>query len=125
MSSNNSSGNTNSSPSTLNMAKSKLGSYMSSGNIITGIFGIVSFSLFITAFVRMSQFLGSKDDWNELKPKVTEIIIYIIVGMVAFTITSIAYFVQNETSSIYFAIVMSCVAISLSFGAMAIAAISR
>jgi hypothetical protein len=86
---------------------------------------IVVIAMFITAFVKMSYFAGSKDDWNDIQPKITEILIYTLIGVFAFAVASLLYFVQNPEKSIYFAIVLGAIAIGLSFSGLAIACITR
>lgn len=86
---------------------------------------LVTIGMFIAAFVKMSYFAGSKDDWNDIQPKVTEILVYTLIGVFAFAIASLLYFVQNPEKSIYFAIVLGALAIGLSFSGLAIACITR
>lgn len=96
--------------------------------IIPGViifFSIASMSLFITAFVRMSQYLGSKDDWNDLKPKVLEVSLYTIFGTIAFGIASIMFMIQTPSKAVYFAIIISVIALGLAFASLTVASISR
>lgn len=86
---------------------------------------LAAIAMFIAAFVKMSYFAGSKDDWNDIQPKITEILVYVLIGMFAFTIASLLYFVQNPAKSIYFAIVLAAIAVALSFSGLAIACITR
>ena len=53
---------------------SKIASVATGGNIGIALFGIVSLGMFIGAFVNMSNFVGSKDDWNVIKPQITKIL---------------------------------------------------
>jgi hypothetical protein len=87
--------------------------------------GLLFVSLFIAAFVQMSNFIGSKDDWNTLKPQITKIIVLVLIGIFAFIIASLMYFIQDPQKAIYFTIVTSGLSIGLAFMALAIAAISR
>jgi hypothetical protein len=105
--------------------KSKMAGMFTASNIVTGISGAVFVSLFIAAFIQMSKFLGSKDDWNELKPKMTQIGLLIVIGVVAFAVMSTMYFVQNPLSAAYFSIVISCLSMGLAYASLAYAAISR
>lgn len=82
-------------------------------------------SLFIAAFAQMTQFIGSKDDWNDLKPKILQIGLLTVFGTIAFGVASIMYMVQNETFAIYFSMIVATIALGLAFAALAVASISR
>ena len=99
--------------------------FASTTTIVIVFSSAIFIALFITAFVRMTQFLGSKDDWNDLKPKITEIILYIIFGVIAFTIASLFYYVQNPPATAYFTLIVACMSLGFSYAALAVAAISR
>jgi hypothetical protein len=98
---------------------------MSKGNVGIIVFGVVSVGLFIGAFVNMSKFVGSKDDWNLIQPQITKILILTLIGTFGLIITSLLYFIQDSAKTIYFILVLSCVTLGLSFSALAISAISR
>lgn len=104
---------------------SKLKDTFTTANIVIVISSTIFISLFITAFVRMSQFLGSKDDWNDLKPKVLEVSLYTIFGTIAFGVASIIFMVQNPSKAIYFSMIVSTIALGLAFASLAVASISR
>jgi hypothetical protein len=93
--------------------------------IATVIFTILAIGLYIGSFVTMSNFIGSKDDWNIIKPQLSKIWGLTLGGTVALMIASFLYFVQDPTRMIYFILILTCVTLGLSFSAMAIAAISR
>jgi hypothetical protein len=95
------------------------------GTIGIWIFGIVSVGLFIGAFVNMSKFVGSKDDWNVIQPQITKILMLTLIGTFGLIVTSLLYFIQDSARTIYFILVLTCLALGLSFSALAIAAISR
>lgn len=95
------------------------------GTWIIILFTITSIGLFIGSFVTMSQFVGSKDDWNVIQPQITKILILIIVGTVALIIASGLYYMQDPAKTIYFILVLCCLSLGLSYAALAIAAISR
>jgi hypothetical protein len=98
---------------------------MTKGNAGIIIFGVVSVGLFIGAFVNMSKFVGSKDDWNLIQPQITKILILTLIGTFGLIVTSLLYFIQDSEKTIYFILVLSCVTLGLSFSALAISAISR
>ncbi len=94
-------------------------------NIIIIFAGLVFVSMFIASFVTMSNFVGSKDDWNTLKPQLTKIIILVMIGIFAFIIASLMYFIQDPQKSIYFTIIVSGLSLGLAFMSLSVAAISR
>lgn len=94
-------------------------------DIIIVLFTLTSVGLFIGSFVTMSQFVGSKDDWNVIQPQITKILILIIVGTVALIIASGLYYMQDPAKTIYFILVLCCLSLGLSYASLAIAAISR
>jgi hypothetical protein len=93
--------------------------------IATVIFTVIAVGLYIASFVTVSNFVGSKDDWNIIKPQITKIWGLTLGGTVALMIASFLYFVQDPSRMIYFILVLTCLTLGLSFSAMAIAAISR
>jgi len=86
---------------------------------------IISISLFSTAVGMTSQFLGNNDDWNTLKPKITQISIIVTVGILLFWIGSILYISTSDALSIYFCLTLSCLALGLGFWAVVVATITR
>jgi len=89
------------------------------------LFSLLSVGLFIGAFVSMSQFVGSKDDWNVIKPQITKVLILTLIGTVGLIIASLLYFIQDSAKTIYFILVLCCLSLGMSYSALAIAAISR
>jgi hypothetical protein len=94
-------------------------------NITFWVASILFVAFFITAFVKISAFAGDKEDWNALKPKITEILVYVLIGIFAFAVAALMYFVQDPRKAIYFSIIVSCVALGLAFSALAVACITR
>jgi hypothetical protein len=90
-----------------------------------GIFTVVSISLFVAAFVKMSNFVGSKDDWNLIQPQIQIILILTLVGTFGLIIAALLYYVQDPNKTIYFILVVCCLSLGLSFSSLAVAAISR
>lgn len=86
---------------------------------------IVSVALFIASFVSMSQFAGSKDDWNLIQPQITKVLVLSLIGTFALIIASLLYYIQDPSRAMYFILVLCCVSLGLSYSALAVAAISR
>jgi hypothetical protein len=89
------------------------------------LFSLVSFCLFLGSFVSMSQFLGSKDDWNLIQPQITKVLVLTLIGTFGLIVASILYYVQDPARTMYFVLVVCCLSLGLSYSALAIAAISR
>ncbi len=90
------------------------------------IIGVLFFvSMFIASFVQMSNVVGSNDTWNQIQPQVTKIVIMTLIGITGFIVASLAFYIQDPSKAVYFTIVISSLAIGLSFIALSVAAISR
>jgi len=98
---------------------------ISGGTWMIILFSITSIGLFIGSFVSISQFVGSKDDWNVIQPQITKVLILTIIGTVGLLISALLYYIQDPAKTIYFILALSCVSLGLSYAALAIAAISR
>lgn len=93
------------------------------GYIIT--FSLIAVGLFIWAFVSMSNFVGSKDDWNVIQPQINKVLMLVVIATVCLVIAAFLYFIQDSAKAIYFILVLSCLSLGLSYGALSIAVISR
>ena len=100
---------------------------MTASKGMTGIiiFSVISIGLFIGAFVSMSKFIGSKDDWNVIQPQITKILLLTLFGTFGLIVAALMYFIQDSERTIYFILVLCCLSLGLSFSALAISAISR
>jgi hypothetical protein len=81
--------------------------------------------LYIAALVQMSSFLGSTDNWNDIKPQLSPILGEIIAGSIIATIAAILFFTQSPVFAQSFAIGSSMFAIGMSFAAVSIATMTR
>ena len=104
---------------------SKLSQFSGGGNWIIIVFTVISVGMFIGSFVSMSQFVGSKDNWNVIQPQITKILILTIIGTFGLVIASLLYYIQDPAKTIYFILILCCVSLGLSYAALAVAAISR
>ncbi len=105
-------------------AGSNLKSVASSYGAIIG-FTLLAVGLFIGSFVSMSNFVGSKDDWNVIQPQITKILILTLIGTFSLIVAALMYFIQDSARTIYFILVVTCLSLGLSFSSLAISAISR
>jgi hypothetical protein len=86
---------------------------------------VIFIGLVIASFVKMSQFAGDVDNWNELKPKITQVITMSVFAIIAGGFAIFTYIVQDPAKSIYFALGMSLVALVLAYTAIGVACITR
>jgi hypothetical protein len=85
----------------------------------------ITMAAFGWSFYNFASFVGSKDDWNTLKPQVLWVMGQTAIGIIFLSIASLIYFTQNSEKAVYFILVVSCIALGLSYAALAIASISR
>jgi hypothetical protein len=85
----------------------------------------ITMGAFGWSFYNFANFVGSKDDWNTLKPQVLWVMGQTAIGIIFLSIASLIYFTQNSEKAVYFILVVSCIALGLSYAALAIASISR
>ena len=86
---------------------------------------VISIALFSTSVGLSSQFLGNNDDWNTLKPRITQISILVTVGIVLFWLGSMLYISTSDVLSIYFCLTVACLSLGLGFWAVIVASITR
>ena len=86
---------------------------------------IISIALFSTSVGLSSQFLGNNDDWNTLKPRITQISILVTIGIVLFWLGSVLYISTSDVLSIYFCLTVACLALGLGFWAVIVASITK
>jgi hypothetical protein len=86
---------------------------------------ILSLVFFIVSISLLSRYLGNNDDWNSLKPKITQISILITVGIILFWLGTIIYLTVNDTYSIYFITTISCAALAMSLWGVVVSTITR
>ena len=86
---------------------------------------VISIIFFVASFITMTQFAGSKDDWNMIKPQITKVLIFTLIGTFALIVASLLYYIQDSSRAMYFILVLCCLSLGLSYSALAVAAISR
>ena len=90
-----------------------------------GFFTIVALIMYAFTFWNFIDFQGGADRWIAIKPQLAKIAIYTLIATIALSVAALMYFLQDPQKAIYFILVMTCAAVSMSYGALAIAAISR
>jgi hypothetical protein len=88
-------------------------------------FGLTAMGLFIGSFVSISKFVGSKDNWNQIKDQIAKTWGLALGGSVALFLACLLYFIQNREYIIYIILAISCLTLALSYSALAASAISR
>jgi|UniRef100_A0A6C0DE52 hypothetical protein len=87
--------------------------------------GILAVGLYIGSFVVISQFVGTKDSQNQIKPEINKILGLTIGGSFALFLALLLYFIKDPSNIIYIVLIMSCITLALSYSALAISAISK
>jgi hypothetical protein len=107
------------------IAATKSSGFFTAPNIgmLVGLILFVGF--YIGAIATMANFVGSQDNWNAVQPQINKVIGLSIAGMVGFTIASLLYFKQSPNMSIIFTIILSCMALTMSFIAVSVSAITK
>jgi hypothetical protein len=90
-----------------------------------GIPGVFAVGLYIASFVIISQFVGSRDGQNQIKPQINQILGLTIAGSFALFLALLMYFIKDPGNIIYIVLIMTCITLALSYSALAISAISK
>ena len=86
---------------------------------------VVTAAFFITSFVLTSSALGSENTWEKIKREVmTKVWPLTIVGTLCLFVTSAIYILQDPNKTMYFLLVLSCLAVGLAYSALVISVIS-
>jgi len=110
-------------------------------NLFTGFFGKIkslsgidlvtilvcatAISIYIAICVLTSNFASSSDDWVNIKPEIQKMWIVSLFGMIFFIIAAFLLYSRYPDNTIYVSLVVACVALGLSFNALAISAIRK
>ena len=86
--------------------------------------GIAAIVLFIQSTVSTSNLIGSTENWRAIKPKVNQIWWTSSIGAVVLFIGMFIYVLQYEKASVFFILIISCIALALSFASISMSAIS-
>jgi len=86
--------------------------------------GIAAIVLFIQSTVSTSNLIGSTENWRAIKPKVNQIWWSSSIGAVILFIGMFLYVLQYERASVVFILLISCIALALSFASISMSAIS-
>jgi len=86
--------------------------------------GIASIVLFIRSTMATSDLIGDTENWRAIKPQIKRIWWQTAVGAAILFIGMFAYVLQYEKASVVFILLISCIALALSFAAISMSAIS-
>jgi hypothetical protein len=87
--------------------------------------GLLAIGLYIGSFVVISQFVGTRDSQNQVKPQVNKILGLSIGGSFALFLALLLYFIKDPGSIIYILLIITCITLALSYSALAVSAISK
>jgi len=88
-------------------------------------FGLIAIGLYIGSFVIISQFVGTRDRQNQIKPDINKILATTILGSFFLFLALLMYFIKDPGNIIYIVLIMTCITLALSYSALAISAISK
>lgn len=83
------------------------------------IFGVVAIGLWFGVFVRTSNTIGNGVSWSSINGQVTKVVSSSMISMFVLLITSLIYFLQDQTKSIYAIFILVALGAVLSYSAMA------
>ena len=87
--------------------------------------GLLAIGLYIGSFVVISQFVGTRDSQNQIKPEINKILGLTIGGSFSLFLALLLYFYKDPANIVYIVLVMTCITLALSYSALAISAISK
>ena len=87
--------------------------------------GLLAIGLYIGSFVVISQFVGTRDSQNQIKPEINKILGLTIGGSFALFLALLLYFIKDPGNIIYIVLIMTCITLAISYSALAISAISK
>jgi uncharacterized membrane protein len=91
--------------------------------IISSVLTVV---FFITSFVMTSSALGSENTWEKIKREVmTKVWPLTLIGTLFLFITSAIYILQDPQKTMYFLLVLCCLAVGLAYSALVISVIAK
>lgn len=86
---------------------------------------LIAVGLFIASFVLSADFLGTKEDWYTIKKRVTTIVGLSVGATIALALAAVLYFTSNQEKAVYYTIIVSTLAMGMSYSAIAVASISK
>lgn len=89
------------------------------------VFGVIGVGLLAGSFGTAVSYLGSKEDYDQIKDKIWIIVGIAIGGAAVLALATILYYLQNPTGAAYFQTVLTTLAMGMSFAALAMSAITR
>lgn len=89
------------------------------------VFGTVAVALLGGTFLTSTAYLGSKNDYNDMKHSLWTIVVLALCGAVILGIAVVLYYVASHSSSLmYVELLMAHLALGFSFAALSIGTIS-
>lgn len=113
-------------PSALHKLQSHVSTAISSP-VLPMILGMVTIGLWVSVFATTSTMISEEQKrnyWPSIRGQVVKVVSSTMVGMFILLVTSIIYFLQDQTKSIYVIFVLIALASGLSYSALAAAAVT-
>lgn len=90
-----------------------------------GLLLIIAIIMFIVSFSYMAKFAGHADDWNVIKEQISQIFMYTGIGISFLMLALFLFIIQDPTYTMRITLILSTIAVGLSFSSLAVAVISR
>jgi len=86
---------------------------------------ILGIGLYIAILVITSNYASSSEDWVTIKDNLKSMWLMCLFGMIFFIIAAFFLYSQYPENAVYISLLVSCVALGISFNALAISAIRK
>ena len=113
--------------SVLNKAKTLLSTAMPSTESSSApaiLLGIVAIGFWMGVFIKTSNITSDRRSWRSIRGQVAKVIGSVMIAMFILLVTSIIYFLQDQTKAIYVIFTLVTMASVMSYSALAAAALN-
>jgi|LauGreDrversion4_2_1035121.scaffolds.fasta_scaffold96137_4 hypothetical protein len=86
--------------------------------------GALAIASWTTVFMKTSTIIDKQPSWQSIRGQVSKVVGSIMMGMFILLVTSIIYFLQDQTKSIYVIFILVAFSSVLSYSALAASTIS-
>lgn len=93
--------------------------------VFIGVLLVLSIIMFIISFSFMSSYAGHADEWNIIKDQISKIFMYTGIGMGFLMLALFLFIMQDPTYTMRITLILSTIAVGLSFSSLSVAVISR
>jgi mannose/fructose/N-acetylgalactosamine-specific phosphotransferase system component IID len=88
------------------------------------ILGIAAIGFWLGVFIKTSNITSDRRSWRSIRGQVAKVVGSVMIAMFILLVTSIIYFLQDQTKSIYVIFTLVTIASVMSYSALAAAALN-